>query len=229
MKNLLIILFLSLLNPGNPLPADLHADFKAAIDFIDQQEMILQEVSREFPENNQKAVLAVVAPELIRYELFSDFLETKALELAYIRGGSEVVDFSIGRFQMKPSFVEEVEYHIHHHPLLSATYRQIIDYPPNSTTTDIRQYRLERLKDFKWQVRYAHLFFRIVNDCFSGVEPDQQNNLLAFIATAYNYGFSRPVEEIHDYMKIQAFPYGRKFETKQLSYGEWSQLFYQQM
>ena len=229
MKNLLIALFLTLLHSGTTLPADFRSDFEEAINFLEEQEALLQEVAQEFPEHDAKAVLAIVSPELIRYQLFSDFFETKALELAYVSRGSEVVDFSIGRFQMKPSFIEEVEYHIHQHPLLSKKYQKTINYPAQHTEDDLRRLRLERLKNFEWQVRYAHLFYAIVNDCFSGFERNEEDDRLSLIATAYNYGFSRPVEEIRQYMKIQAFPYGPKFKTEQLSYGEWSQLFYQRL
>ena len=49
---------------------------------------------------------AIFFPELIRYSFIRDLLETTALEYLYIENGKNYADFSIGRMQMKPSFIE---------------------------------------------------------------------------------------------------------------------------
>ncbi|MCA6428753.1 MAG: hypothetical protein IM613_04900, partial [Cytophagales bacterium] len=54
-------------------------------------------------------VLAVVFPELIRFNSIQDKIEVLALESLYIQYGKSYANFSIGRFQIKPSFVEMLE------------------------------------------------------------------------------------------------------------------------
>ena len=57
-------------------------------------------------------VTAIVYPELLRYNYIQDFIETSGLELIYMRYGAKTADFSIGHFQMKPSFAEHIEKYI---------------------------------------------------------------------------------------------------------------------
>src|SRR5664280_591993 len=53
--------------------------------------------------------LAIIFPELIRYSSIRDIIETAALKSLYIQYGKNNEDFSIGQFQMKPSFAEDIE------------------------------------------------------------------------------------------------------------------------
>ena len=64
-----------------------------------------------FPEFGIRTELAVavVFPELVRYSALMDFMETTAVKALYQQKGVKGADFSIGRFQMKPSFVEDLE------------------------------------------------------------------------------------------------------------------------
>ena len=50
--------------------------------------------------------IAVVFPELIRYSALRDKIEITLLKSLYIYKGDDYADFSIGQFQMKPSFAE---------------------------------------------------------------------------------------------------------------------------
>lgn len=52
---------------------------------------------------------AVVFPELLRYSRVQDGVEQAALLALYVQGGKAKADFSVGMFQMKPSFAEQVE------------------------------------------------------------------------------------------------------------------------
>ena len=54
---------------------------------------------------------AIVFPELIRYSMWQDEIERAAVNGLYVTKGREGANFSIGRFQMKPSFAEEALYH----------------------------------------------------------------------------------------------------------------------
>src|SRR5659263_87768 len=48
--------------------------------------------------------IAVIFPELVRYSALRDKMEITVLKALYINIGDEYANFSIGRFQMKPSF-----------------------------------------------------------------------------------------------------------------------------
>ena len=91
------------------------------------------------------AALAIGAPELMRYSMVSDFIETEILELSYVDHGLDYADFSIGKFQMKPSFVERLEAEICNRPLLHIKYQGLVNYPD----TNVRSMRAERLQRIK--------------------------------------------------------------------------------
>ncbi len=79
-------------------------DYENAVQFLKDNKNIFNKASRTYG-IEEKALKAVVFPELMRYNLLQNLIETEALELLYIQAGSKQIDFSIGNFQMKPSFV----------------------------------------------------------------------------------------------------------------------------
>ena len=52
--------------------------------------------------------IAVIFPELVRYSALRDKMEITLLKALYINLGEDYANFSIGQFQMKPSFAEIV-------------------------------------------------------------------------------------------------------------------------
>jgi len=50
--------------------------------------------------------IAVIFPELVRYSALRDKMEITLLKALYINLGDDYANFSIGQFQMKPSFAE---------------------------------------------------------------------------------------------------------------------------
>ena len=50
--------------------------------------------------------VAVIFPELVRYSALRDKMEITLLKALYINLGDDYANFSIGQFQMKPSFAE---------------------------------------------------------------------------------------------------------------------------
>ncbi|NJO89076.1 MAG: hypothetical protein HC831_09045 [Chloroflexia bacterium] len=77
---------------------------------------------------NQELIIPVIFPERIRYSMVKDFIETTAVELIYIDFGADYVDFSIGDFQIKPSFAEKVEMYLAQTSNLGNKYNLLIDY-----------------------------------------------------------------------------------------------------
>ena len=103
---ILLTLLQSLITPNNFF----GSDYKKAVQiFTEEKEYLTQQIK-----DNEKCIVcsSIIFPEFIRYSMFKDFLETEALKIGYVQFGAEAVDFSIGYCQMKPSFIEKLEYEI---------------------------------------------------------------------------------------------------------------------
>jgi len=146
--------------------------------------------SLKLPPTDTRVALAVVFPELIRFSALQDSIEVRGLKVLYVQYGREYMNFSVGRFQMKPSFAERLE--ADYNRLFGAAERRAIGLPPfeMGDTPALREQRVLRLDDLAWQVRYLRLFMdamavRYGKTAFSGVE-----DRLRFYATAYNAGYT---------------------------------------
>ncbi len=152
---------------------------------------------------------AIVFPELIRYNRFRDFAETSALELLYINHGKKVADFSIGRFQMKPSFVETIETLLRNDSLLKNEFDCELKYP-TADSSEIRKIRLDRLKNQEWQFLYLACFIKLAEKAYSNYMNDNPENQLLILSSAYNRGFGATYDELKILSETKTFPYGNK-------------------
>ncbi len=148
-------------------------------------------------------VIPIIYPELLRYSTFSDAVETTALEYLYVQQGSEGADFSIGRFQMKPSFIVQLEQEINALPLEDETLNQF-SYTVKGENA-IRSERIGRLSKPDWQMHYLCLFYCVMNERFSHKKWSTKHEKLAFYASAYNYGFTKPANEINAWSRQYKF------------------------
>lgn len=132
-------------------------------------------------------MFAIVAPEISQYGRLADKAQTYALKTLYVQRGRESADFSIGLFQMKPSFVEELERYVLDTPALLAAFPEV----PISGDTErkIRVLRIERLERQDWQMTYLALFCRVVRHRFGEQWFVSEQERLRFYANAYNAGF----------------------------------------
>jgi len=197
-------------------------DYSNAIDFMEQNSELFLEFSNA---NNTDAevIIAVLFPEAIRYSIISDYLETKSLELAYVYGG--LADFSIGFFQMKPSFVENLESSIKQYPKQLAKYDSLL-ISDKITLADIRKTRVERLQTINYQVAYANCFYDVVRILYPHVFKNDKTFQIKFISTAFNHGFLSGEKEILDYTTKAFFPLGGKNNTSRYNYSDISVFFY---
>jgi len=165
----------------------------------------------------------------VRYSLFQDFLETKADELLYIRGGAELADFSIGPFQLKPSFAEVLEQSWQaRHQLHN------IDFHYNTQDEfDIRKQRIERLSDIEWQLKYLNAFYILASERCQKLHISNQDERLHYCATLFNCGLNSSDEKVKAWSDKQTFPYGYKHHGTQFNYGnialEFNQIINQSM
>jgi hypothetical protein len=161
--------------------------------------------------------LAVTFPELIRWSAFKDIFETTANEVLYVQKGKETANFSIGHFQMKPNFVEQLEDYVATHPDL-ATFNYVVI--KGKAEKECRKERIERLKQFAWQLRYAHVYWLVAKDKFKNRAFKTATERVRFFATAYNYGFMRPEADIEAWQKKKAFPFGSQYKGEQVAFSD---------
>lgn len=125
---------------------------------------------------------AVVFPELIRYSMWKDEIERAAVNGLYVGKGREGADFSIGRFQMKPSFAEDIEAE-YNRSFLAREFGFIFNVRDDA---DARRSRVNRLSTEVGQCRYLAIFIRLMylrHPQLSSLTSVQQ---VRFLATAYN-------------------------------------------
>ena len=204
-------------------------EIQESVNFLRKEKATVLEIKKasstslQGSESNKEA-LAIVFPELIRWSAFKDFFETKVLELMYISGGKSAADFSIGYFQMKPSFIENLEDYIVEHPSVQHL-NFIISTDKNAEQR--RSERVQRLQQLSWQLRYAHIYWAIANDLFRNKKFENAQERIRFFAAAYNYGFLQPQLEIEQWQSKIAFPYGIKYKGAQVVYADLSVEFYE--
>ncbi len=144
---------------------------------------------------------AVVFPELMRYDRVKDGIEHGVLLAPYIRKGVEGADFSVGMFQMKPSFAEQVE---------AAWMENGMRYEYGlyfilSDSEDARRRRVERLGDERWQCVYLGIFVKLMMEREPSLAEMPPQDRVALLATAYNYSFTAPLEQLRSRMSQKTF------------------------
>ncbi|MBW8051416.1 MAG: hypothetical protein FVQ77_13960 [Cytophagales bacterium] len=224
MKGLLYISFAFLLSGPVNYEKVFHSEYDNAVSFIKQNHEGFNKILKT-DADKKNLMISIIFPELIRYSLFKDFFETKSLELGYVQYGAKLVDFSIGRFQMKPSFVEALEEDVKYSENLMNKYCEITAYK-DETITGIRKERIERLSSLDWQLIYLECFYDIISEKFKDIKWQDDVEKLKFYATAYNHNFCASKQEIEKWINAKTFPYGASYEGEQYSYSDISVYFY---
>ena len=135
---------------------------------------------------------AIIFPEQLRFSRLQDGMEQAALHGLYITGGKERANFSIGIFQMKPSFVEQVEKAWMQSPMRHR-YQLYFDTKDNK---EQRKRRLERMTDERWQCVYLALFVKLLDERLPELASMSGEERIRLLATAYNMSFTASLEEL---------------------------------
>ena len=120
-----------------------------------------------------------------------DAIETAAVNGLYVSGGKSKADFSIGRFQMKPSFAEEIDKEWNKSKLIRE-FDFIFDVRDNA---DARRNRLKRLGTTIGQCRYLAIFIRLMSLRHPSLALLPEDHQVRFLATAYNQDHTVSWEE----------------------------------
>ena len=169
--------------------------------------------------------ISIIFPELVRYSALRDKMEITLLKTLYVNLGEEYADFSIGQFQMKPSFAEMIREKA---PAVLG-HRSGISFQKKSDFDDIKDFRktiVNDLEDPATQINYLIAFIKICDRNYrTGLEDEVSR--VKFLATAYNFGFDKSAAEIENMIDKKFFS-TRLIKTENYSYAEVSLFWYKQ-
>jgi len=143
--------------------------------------------------------LAVIFPELIRYSSIRDKIETAALQSLYIQYGKYYADFSIGYFQMKPSFAEGIE---KEHLKYAGCGILELD---TANTAAARKARIKRLSSLEGQVRYLCLFMVVMKQKLPQLSGLVKTREVVLLSAAYNHDYKAEFIELESISKKNFF------------------------
>jgi hypothetical protein len=196
-------------------------DWDKAQRFVNENEDWMKRASEEYNISFQVAV-AVVFPELIRYSALRDKIEITLLKSLYTYKGEDYADFSIGQFQMKPSFAESVLEKV---LLLKGRLRNQIK--EKIKQDDIIKYRSAIVRDLEEpesQFLYLAAFLKICEAVYN-LKDMNDGQRIRFLSTAYNYSFQKSFEEINT-IKDKKFFYTTLVKTESYCYADISWTWY---
>lgn len=192
-----------------------RTEAKGAIGYFNNHPEIEEILGNYLSAENVIRAKSIVAPEVAMYSRMGNILEYSALNMLYIQFGT--ADYSIGTFQMKPSFAELIERRVKTRKLASK-YKLLRIYGKNSKMK--RKIRLDRLMSVRWQCIYLSAFVDIVSDITkdSIVNVDDE---LKYWATYYNSGIELNKVNMLRCMERKLFP-----KRNQFNYSEVAKEFY---
>lgn len=229
MRILFLFLFITgFLNPGSSQSFNYRElfgdDWEKAMKFEKENrswiEPILKKNHISYP-----VAISVVFPEMVRYSALRDKMEIGLLKTLYVNLGEEYADFSIGEFQMKPSFAEMIREKAHDIPgqLSDITFKNEADF---DDIIEFRKSILKDLEDLKSQLNYLIVFIKICGRNFNTEGKDEMTRV-KFLATAYNFGFDKTETEIKN-MTDKKYFNTRLIMSENYSYSDISLFWYKQ-
>lgn len=239
MKKLIIISFLFLTSASftinsNSLDAKNRLKIKSGFNFKNESiEHYRKEINRAFSllkkqkkkidlelnKNEKVQILSIAFPEILRYDSYSDYLETSSNRILYVNEGKSASDFSTGYFQMKPSFIEDLENYVANTESLKV-YDWILIQKKNET--EARKERINRLGNFQWQLRYLKVFWHVAEYKYQNIDFKTTQDKIRFFATAYNYGFTKPEKEITKYQSLKKFSPSENPNSEKFAFADFS-------
>ncbi len=180
---------------------------RQAIETFESCKAELKKVLPGATDEELRIVFAIVAPEAGCYNSLTDYFETAAVKKGYPSSGSP--DYSIGLFQMKPSFAESLENEVAKDSALKSKYGSRFAYGSNDTATKRRE-RVNRLANTNWQICYLALFVDVVKKRTSTWGLDDAESKVRYWSTLYNAGFYLSKPRVEQRQGVKQFPRGTK-------------------
>jgi hypothetical protein len=168
-------------------------DWELAGEFVRKNEKWMKELTDRYDVPYDIAV-AVVFPELVRYSALLDKIEITLLKSLYVSLGDEYANFSVGRFQMKPSFAEAVNTGIQlFRNRLRNKFRQKSEF---DAPWKYRSAIVSGLEDPESQFLYLIAFLKICEHTYDLKEMGDEQKV-KFLSTAYNYSFLKTADDVN--------------------------------
>lgn len=190
-------------------------DWVKAEAFVSENENWMKQLSGKYDVEYSEAI-AVVFPELVRYSALRDKMEITLLKALYVNLGEDYANFSIGQFQMKPSFAESLHKKV---PLLKGRLRnRMLEKTANK---DLREYRSDIVKDLEdpeSQFLYIIAFLKICESVYD-LKTIDETRKIKFLATAYNYSFLKSFGEVEK-MSDKSFFHTKPVKSESYSYAD---------
>jgi hypothetical protein len=154
-----------------------------------------------------RTLVPVVFPELLRRSAVRQGMEDLGVATLYVSGGAAAADFSVGIFQMKPSFAEALEQWLRGAEAAPMVLRGLLDHGEALEGPERRALRWERLRRESGELAYLACFGLAVRSRFP-LDALSVTERIRFLAAAYNHGFQGTRREIEDAEKAACFPMG---------------------
>jgi hypothetical protein len=196
-------------------------DYTWAVNWLRQHDALIEQYASAFniPEKELKAI---VFPELIRYNGLFNAIEIESLRYLYVREGKYYADFSVGYFQMKPSFAEMVEEDggklLDKGRFRETGWNNVMGV---ADTEMSRRERVKRLSNTTQQIIYLCVFYKVCQSRFQDRVFASPAERLKFFATCYNAGYRRSYESLmafqlknsfysYNYSSVSAYYYAKE-------------------
>lgn len=156
---------------------------------------------------------SVVFPSLTRYTAIRDIMETSAMRTLYVQSGRKYAKYTVGRFQMKPSFAELVERNVIKYKLWDYKFK-------TQNNPKARSERARRLDSPDWQVQYLILYIKVMDKRFSHIKWKTPQDKVRFYSTAYNVGFNKNERTIKYMMSKRSLLRSSRDAKSRLRHGD---------
>ncbi len=187
----LLLFFLFSFSIGAQSVSDIDTQVLA---FLKSNQDLICKFSETYKANSHE-VVAFGYPKLTEFFEKEKSDSDKKLESLYIYLGSREADVQIGEFQLKTSFVEQIETIVNNHSAVFPDFTFVGQYNKVDERS-IREQRITRMKDVEWQLNYLFAFKAIADSCFFGIEFKNIEEKTAFYSIAFDLGFKAKLQEI---------------------------------
>jgi hypothetical protein len=196
-------------------------DWQKALTFLDENKAWIKPALNKNNITYSEAV-SVVFPELVRYSALRDKMEITLLKTLYRNLGDDYADFSVGVFQVKPSFAERI-IEESQRSRFGKLFKTRDEFENDYL---FRASIIGDLEDPEREFRYVIAFIKICDKKFR-INWEDGASKVKFLATAYNTGFWKSEEEIRT-MADKKFFNTKLFKTENYSYADISLFWYNQ-
>jgi hypothetical protein len=144
-------------------------------------------------------------------------MEITLLKALYINLGEQYANFSIGQFQIKPSFAEIIR---KEGPSILGRKSEITFKQPEEfeSMSDYRKSIVTDLEKTETEFKYVIAFYKICEKKYRTGKMEGEYKI-RFLATAYNFGIGKNTEDIEKMIEGKYFN-TKLFKTQNYSYAD---------